>query len=397
MLRSEHSIVEYNRGWAVPDRLMQNAHRHYVTYAKQMIGVYERGVGKTRRELHRLVRAILADEADCERRRIAAFCKLLDDAGEFDADRRGEAAKLRLRVFALAAKMHPLVVEPDQIFERSEAEAKALVAADVGRPWEELDAALYADVIDNQRLRSFNGFESAEALLSRYNLAQLQTCLYRARRVTVHASADFAAIVRWAKLARLLVETRRVGEREYRIELSGPASVLHETRRYGVNFARFVAALVSCRGWAMTAGVITPWGAAAEMRVTAADGYRSHVSAPEEFDSSVEEALAGKWGEARDGWRLHRDAGILQSGQTTFVPDFRLKHEDGREVLLEIVGFWTPQYLEEKRRTIAAFRDRRIVLAVPRKTANVEAGVGLIVYKTRVRPEDVVAAVEAMS
>src|SRR5688572_4535682 len=128
MLRTEHSIVEYDHGRAIPDRLMQKAHRHYLDYAKQMTGAYQRGVGRTRRELHRIIRGILADEADCDRRRISAFCKLLDDASEFDADRHGEAAKLRLRVFSLAAKFHPLVVEPDQIFDRSEAEAKALVA-----------------------------------------------------------------------------------------------------------------------------------------------------------------------------------------------------------------------------------------------------------------------------
>ncbi len=43
----------------------------------------------------------------------------------------------------------------------------------------------------------------------------------------------------------------------------------------------------------------------------------------------------------------------MAEGQTAFVPDFVFRHEGGREVLFEIVGFWTPRYLERKRETLA--------------------------------------------
>lgn len=173
--------------------------------------------------------------------------------------------------------------------------------------------------------------------------------------MTVVASADFAPMVRAAKLARLLVETGRMPDGRYRIDLSGPASVLHETRRYGINFARFVSSLVACRGWEMRAAVNTPWGASADVRVTSEDGYRSHVAPPGEFDSGVEARLAQDWGESRGGWTLSRDAGILQAGQTTFVPDFLLRHQARRAACREVVGFWVPAYPAAKRRTIAKF------------------------------------------
>ncbi len=398
MLTSEQSIVCYEKGHALPDRLTRVTHRHYLDYAQRMMGVYQCGVGRTRRELHKAIEAVLSGEPDCTRRRIAAFCKLLDDAGEFDQDRRGDAAELRLRVFSMAARYHPLVCEPDQIFERSEREAKGLIAAEIGQPWESIDAALYKDVVSYQPLKAFAGFASAQALLSRYNLAQLQACLYKARSMIVEASADFATIMRYAKLARLLVEARPAepgSKGRYRIDLSGPSSVLHETRRYGVNFARFVSALVACQGWRMKAALTTPWGGEVQLRVTCDDGYRSHLPAPAEFDSAVEEALANKWGDSRDGWSLLRDAGILQEGQVTFVPDFLLRHEDGREAFLEIVGFWTPEYLAAKRQTVAMFRNRRLVLAVPQRTAKDGAGgKGVVIYKTRISPDEVVRAVE---
>jgi predicted nuclease of restriction endonuclease-like RecB superfamily len=397
VLTSDLSIVRYESGLAIPDRLTRVTHRHYLGYAERMLAAYRAGIGRPRRELHKAVAAILSGEPDCDRRRSGSFCKLLDEAGEFDVDRKGQAAALRLRVFSLAAPMHPLVVEPDKVFERSEAEAKSRIAAEIGRPWAEIEAGLYVDVIDRQPLVKFEALLEPQALLSRYNLAQVQACLYKATRMSVLASADFATIVRHAKLSRLLVDSMRISDETYRIDLSGPASVLHETRRYGVNFARFVATLVACRGWQMRASVVTPWGRPAELRLTSEDGYRSHVAKPEEFDSDVEADLAKKWGEVQEGWTLSRDAGILQSGQTTFVPDFLLRHADGREAFLEVVGFWTPQYLESKRATLKKFPDRRIVLAVQKRQAKANAeGPGVVVYGQRIKPSAVVAAVNGL-
>ena len=79
------------------------------------------------------------------------------------------------------------------------------------------------------------------------------------------------------------------------------------------------------------------------------DGLKSHLSSPDEFDSGVEEAFAAKWGdEPRRGWRLIREGEVLHKGQKVFVPDFVFSHEDGRRVPMEVVGFWTDEYLREK-------------------------------------------------
>ena len=347
--------------------------------------------------MHRAVESILADEPDCDRRRVVAFCKLLDDAGEFDKDARGEASKLRVKVFTLAAGYHPLVTAVDQMFDRTEAEVKGLIASKLQMDWPAIDAALYADVIDQQRLNAPPALENPPDLLFRYNVAQLQACLYRATQLSIQASTDFAAIVRRAKLCGLLLDIHRLDTGEHRIDLSGPASILRESRRYGILFARFIPTLLACGQWHMLANPITPWGRSAELRVTSEDGYRSHLSSPAAFDSEVEQALAEKWSESRNGWRLLRDAGILHEGQTTFVPDFLLKHDDGREAFLEIVGFWTPEYLAAKRKTIAKFSGRKILLAVPKRTAKENAaGPSVVIYKTRIKPDEVAEAVERM-
>ncbi len=399
MLSGEHAIVRYENGRAIPDRLTRRRHAHYVEHARRMLAVYASGIGSTRRELHLSVQNLLASEPDCDTRRIASFCRLLDDAGEFDIDRRGKAAALRLRVFSMAAPYQPLVTTADAIFDHQQSDVKARIARELGRPWREIEQDLYADVIDFQRLKSFTGYRSPEALLARCNVAQLQACLYRARHMTVWAAADFKTILRYAKLARLLHEIRRLGPDRYRIDLSGPASVVMETRRYGVDFARFAAALLTCRDWTMRAEVQTPWGTGAVLECSSAEGLASHLPPPGDFDSSVEESFARRFGPERDGWRLIREGAILHDGQTTFVPDFVFRHADGREVFMEIVGFWTPQYLEKKRQTIRRFAvSQRIVLAVARRILR---GAGrlpadVIVYRTALKIEPVLAALNAV-
>jgi predicted nuclease of restriction endonuclease-like RecB superfamily len=387
MLTSDQSIVEFKAGQAVVDRLKQSTHRHYKEYTERMLSIYRNGKGRPRQQLHRQVESLFADEPDCPVRRIQAFCKLLDDRSVFQTDSGGRAASLRLDVFSRAACFHPLVEKPDRLFEHGETKTKEQLADDLGLSWGRIEQGLYADVIAFQRLEQFEGYPNAAALLSQYNVAQLQACLYRAESMTVVATDDLKTILRYAKLARLLHEIARLGPSKYRITFSGPASLLRQTRRYGVNFAKFLPALLACKGWKMTASLKTPWNTPARLNLSDNDGFKSHLPSPDEFDSSLERSLAEKFGPTRDGWQLIREGEILHDRQKTFVPDFTFRHEDGTQVLLEIVGFWTPEYLAHRRRTLQLFRHHQVLIAVPEKSIRDGARIGenVLVYKTALK------------
>ena len=395
MLTKEHAIAEYDfaRGRLVPDRLTRRKHAHYLTYARRMLKVYRSGIGETRRELHRGVQRVFAHEEDCPTRRIDAFCKLLDDASTYQRDRQGQAATLRRQVFQLAAPRHPLVRQPDRLFESSEDTVKGDIARQLARTWEDIDRELFADVIEFHRLIEFSGYPSPEALLARYNVAQFQAALFQAVRMAVWARGDFKSILRYAKLARLMHTITRQADGQYRLQLDGPASVLRETRRYGAAMARFLPGLLSCRDWRMHATVKTRRaGWELSLDLAADDGLQSHVAEPPEFDSALEQSFADKWGEKpRDGWRLLREGEILHHGQKVFVPDFSFQHEDGRKVPMEIVGFWTPEYLQAKVATLKAFRHVSMLLAVCEysKHKMPVLGMDVIVYKSALHVKDV--------
>jgi predicted nuclease of restriction endonuclease-like RecB superfamily len=392
MLTRELAIADYENGRVLPDRLTRRSHVHYVALAERLLDVYRNGIGRTRRELHRDAHAAFAGECDCPLRRIEAFCKLLDDQSTYGHGRRGAPAALRRKVFRLAAALHPLVRCADRLFAHEETAAKATIAGQLGLSWTEIDQQLFADVMECHRLTAFAGYPSGEALLARYNVAQIQAALFRAQEMVVWATADFKTILRYAKLARLMHTIRRLGESRYEIRFDGPASVLRGTRRYGVALARFLPALVACRGWRLHAVLQTRRrGWLVRLDLSAEEGLHSHLPPPEVFDSSVEESFAQRWGEKREGWALEREGEVLHQGQKTFVADFVLRHDDGRRVLLEIVGFWTPEYLQAKFQRLHAFQDQHILVAVAAAAGRqvIELPPGAIRFKKVLRPQDV--------
>lgn len=405
MLTKQLAIADYEQGRIHPDRLSRKSHAHYAARAAAMLRLYESGIGRTRRDLHCAVHALFAEESDCPVRRINAFCKLLDDASMYAQGRQGLAAALRREVFQQAATMHPLVSRADRLFPHAEVAVKEAIATRLGLTWHEIDQQLFADVPECHRLETFQGYPSSEALLARYNVAQVQVALFRAVEMVIWASADFKTILRYAKLAGLMHTIRRLPgpdaansagrtESRYEIRLDGPASVLRGTRRYGVAMARFLPALIACRGWRMHVLLETRRaGHLVSLDLSSEDHLSSHLPPPEEFDSRVEEGFARRWGEERDGWSLHREGEVLHRGQKVFVPDFVLRHRDGRSVLLEIVGFWTPEYLQAKAQTLRAFKEHKLLLAVARPASRYMPDLPLetIHYKTALRPEAVLA------
>jgi predicted nuclease of restriction endonuclease-like RecB superfamily len=361
MIRSEHSIVEYDfqRLIVVADRLHRSADADHVPAAKRMLRIYRDGIGDRREELHGRVEACLGQLAACPPRRIAAFCKLLDDQSQYESKRR-HAADLRRRVFELAADRHPIVETREGIFDHELHQTQREIAQTIGRSWPEIEASLFSDVLELQRLESFDCDLEPEQLLSLYNLAQTQAALYRATRVRIDATHDFKTIIRHAKLAGLMHRVELLstdGRQGYRFILDGPQANLRETSRYGIRFASLIPKLLTCQGWQMTAEILGPRRQRFRMNLSDQDGLRSVLKTSGEYDSGLESEVDAAWQKDPVGeWEFRRESQLLVQGQTVMTPDFTLHHRP-RDIMvyIEAVGFWTPQYLEEKCRRLQQF------------------------------------------
>jgi len=352
------------------------------------IAVYRIRIGEQRGHVRNAARMALEG---LRPDRVEGVIKLLDDVATYQWPSGQRQSEQRLEVFLAAANRHP-------VLEQTAARSFLRTAVDTlpDQP-DQLVALLYADYPEFHRLAAFPTEYSAEDLRDDYDLAQAQALLYDAVSVELNANADFKHIVQYARLSRLLHRIQRVPG-GYRFSFDGPNSLLRRTHAYGVDFAKFLAAVVQARGWEMRARLVLRKGwRPVNFRLAACDGLRSRVPAPRLFDSQLEESLAEKFGTARSGWRLRREALVLEAGTTLAVPDFVFTHEDGTEVALEIVGYWTPEYLSEKMAKLAKLGRGRVLVAVRQKDA-LSAGIlphPILPFKSRLLLKDLMPRLEA--
>jgi len=383
------------------------------------LAVYRGSVGLTRGHVRNACRRALEG---LRPDRVEPVVKLLDDAATYEWPAATRCAARRVEIFERAAGRHPLL---------DSGAAAALLATEYAPlpPAADAVAALYADYPEYHRLAAFPSDYTVEALRADYDLAQAQALLYSAGRVTLEAGRDFKHILRYARLARLLHRVERLpvehagrapspgtspgrparrrrgrsaaagaGKGGYRFVLDGPNSVLRRTRAYGVDFARFLAALVRLSDWRLQAEIeLRPGWRPLTLTLASSDGLGAGSTPPAEFDSTLEEAIARKFGRERAGWRLRREGVVLDVGRALLVPDFAFRHQDGTEVLLEIVGYWTPEYLADKLGKLAAVRGVNLIVAVPHRLA-VRAGrlpATVLPFKRRLLLRDLLPRLEA--
>ena len=150
-----------------------------------------------------------------------------------------------------------------------------------------------------------------------------------------------------------------------------------------MKMAVFLPALALCRKWRMEA-VIVKAGERLIFSLDDQSGLVSHFRRFPLFDSRLERDFADDFQKAFERhpcgvggageWSLARaDAVIPVERNQVMIPDFTLRHRSGREVYLEIVGFWTPEYLSRKIAKVRAARLNNLILAVSKRLALSEA------------------------
>ena len=286
-------------------------------------------------------------------------------------------------------------------------------AVDLGRSVQDVRRLLYADTPAERVLQHVPGI-TGRALLARYNLELARGVLLDANSLTVTARGGWRGIFRALKAARLMYVVRRRGQ-SYEVEVTGPAAAFIVRRsRYGARLARVIPALMRAPRWRFEAEVRGPGDATLRFRARARPRAAGSVAPVggrarnPRYDSSWERSLASDFRrqfgrDARNGWTLSRESSPVPVSDELFLPDFTLRHADGREALVEIVGFWTPEYLEAKTRKIAAAGLETLILVVYRglavggAAAALETAVGtdrIVWFTARPRAADVVRAAE---
>jgi predicted nuclease of restriction endonuclease-like RecB superfamily len=271
---------------------------------------------------------------------------------------------------------------------------------------------MWSDLEENLVLEWFDAI-SPEQLLAWYNLSLMQTLLFNCTKLefSVSGGSNWKRILRDIKRLGLMYNLQYIAlEEEKRsihvdeidydnrdikfinasntytknnpiiiCSLDGPLSIFKLTDRYGTSIAKILPSIISSDTWSLKAWIVrktmslgkkiyefkisnkdTPPLSREPYYNKEKDKERKRIlyTAKESsqliyFDSGVEEKFSTRFEQSATGWKLIRepDPLILSNGKA-LIPDFAFE-KYGTRIYLEIVGFWTKEYLEKKIQKIA--------------------------------------------
>jgi predicted nuclease of restriction endonuclease-like RecB superfamily len=371
MLTGKLVRVRYARNRIVP-HYIDASDPGWLEVAGRLLELFRGQEGKTRGQLEDDVRETFGDSpAQLVHQGLA---KLLEDRCEFEVVSGVPPEQLREEVFAAAAR-HRLSPPPAGDAEAAirhgfDRDAVLREVADrLGLTAEAIDRELFADLKSEQRLVRFKD-TTAERLLQRYNVALAQAVLLRSSRVQLTVRGEppqrYRQLMRLIKFHRLICDIERLDDDSYRLRLDGPLSLFSATSKYGLQLALFLPAVLRCRDFELEAELL--WGARRQPKqfaVTPRDGLVSHLPdagmyVPPELRGFVE-----LFRKRVEGWDIAEETRVLPLGDGFWVPDFRLVHRtSGREVYLEVLGFWRRSSAERHLGRLRQFARVPFLLAV---------------------------------
>ena len=185
-------------------------------------------------------------------------------------------------------------------------------------------------------------------LLRQYNLSLTQTLLFDALELWFQASGNYQQIFRWIKYLGLMYEAVEEFPGRVKVKVDGPASIFKETTKYGTSLAKLIPALTRAESWQLTAHIKEGTKHYTfELNHAKRSLFPQKDGGQEQFDSAVEENFYRRIRHLMPDWQIRREPTILKAGPHIFIPDFGFERR-GLQYYLEIVGFWTPEYLQKK-------------------------------------------------
>ncbi|MDZ8087589.1 MAG: DUF790 family protein [Nostoc sp. DedQUE12b] len=374
--------------------------------AIELINYFQSAVGKTQGVLERQLTDFEGDSTDYRVKRGLAYI-LKSSFCTFEVVSPLEPQMLRERVFSLAAKSvssrESTQVTLSKIADELTQELEREVLL------EQVRNGLYADLSENKILTVFDA-PTAPDLLNRYNLSQVQGVFYKASQLVLNAHrnvpGEYKLLFRYLKLFQLMAYIEGDADHGFTITIDGPTSLFNPSTRYGLAIAKLIPALLHVTKWSLssilqTRDAYTNTWKTGRFTLNSECGLVSHYPPGKPYDSMLEASFADKWDALKSGWALEREVDLIPIPGSVMIPDFRLVHADGRTFLLEIVGYWRPEYLQKKFSQVRRAGRDDLILAISERLNLEKAGVKLndvpariVWFKDKLLPKSVLAVMD---
>jgi len=361
--------------------------------------------GGTQGQLDSQLQELEGDSPDYRFKR--GLAHLLKSACEFEVVSPLEPPLLRERVFSLSALSVPSSPQSCQTLDTLALQLSQELEREVLPV--HIREGLYADLAENKVLMEFEE-PTPEQLLHKYNLSQVQGVFYRASQLVLNAHrnvpGEYKLLFRYLKLFQLMAYIEGDADHGFTITIDGATSLFKPSTRYGLAIAKMIPALLHVTKWSLSATLQTRdfytnnWKTG-KFSLDANCGLVSHYPPGKPYDSMLEEAFASRWESLKSEWVLEREVDLIPIPGSVMIPDFRLVHPDGRSLLLEIVGYWRPEYLQKKFSQVRRAERDDLILAISERLNLEKAGVNLtdvpakiIWFKDKLLPKAVLAVLD---
>lgn len=373
--------------------------------ATQLITCFQECLGNTQGELDRQLLELEGDSPDYRLKR--GLAHILKGLSTFEIVSPLEPPDLRKRVFALSAESVPSTRASIATLDKLAMQLTEELNREVLPV--EIRTGLYADLAENRILTQFET-PTPEELLHRYNLAQVQGVFYRASSITLNAHrnvpGEYKLLFRYLKLFQLMAYIEGDADHGFTITVDGPTSLFKASTRYGLAIAKLLPALLHVTKWSLSATLHWKDEYAKTYKngrftLNSECGLVSHYPPGKPYDSMLEASFADRWDSLKSEWVLEREVDLIPIPGSVMIPDFRLVHPDGRDFLLEIVGYWRPEYLQKKFSQVRRAECENLILAISERLNLEKAGVKvkdipgrLIWFKDKLAPKAVLEVLE---
>ncbi len=205
---------------------------------------------------------------------------------------------------------------------------------------------------------------SPDELCRIYNLALLLGITTMSHKVFFSIERNIGDILRYAKRLGLMYDVSGGDDDQDCLErgmiaLFGPASIIKETQRYGVSLARVLAKIVSAQGFYV---IIKTARGILKLSHRVHSKLFPQIVEEEKFDSSYEYELFMLLKDVFPNVKVLREPEAFFGPYGVFLPDFKMEGGE-KELFIEVVGYWTPDYIKRKIEKLRYFGAQILLIA----------------------------------
>ncbi|MCS7213796.1 MAG: DUF790 family protein [Candidatus Calescibacterium sp.] len=237
---------------------------------------------------------------------------------------------------------------------------------------------IWGDLDENSVLEGFKEM-SVEETIKLYNFSLLCGIALLSHKIKFRTT-NIGKVLRYIKKLKLMYDIDTEGW----IYVFGPESILTESQKYKLQLSKCFYYLLKQKNSDV---IVETKKGTLEISPKNLKYIPEFETEEEKYDSKIEEDISKLIKDAIPYATIQRETDAFLSKSGIFIPDFKIKSAE-KEVFLEIVGFWTKQYIERKIEKLSDFKREIVLIASEENSIEIKQKIpqhrNLIVFSKKI-------------